>query len=70
MEYPGGSVVKNLPDNEGDSRDMGLIPALGGFPREGFGNPLFYSCLGNPMAKGAYYFPGLLSTGLQRVGHD
>ena len=54
-------MVKNLPDNEGDSIDTGLIHALGRFPREGFGNPLQYSCLGNPMARGAYYFPGLLS---------
>ena len=35
--FPGGSVVKNLPAN---ARDTDLIPALGRFPREGFGNPL------------------------------
>ena len=45
------SVVKTLPDN---ARDMGLIPGLGRSPGEGNGNPLHYSCLGNPMDKGAW----------------
>ena len=40
--FPGGSVVKNPPDNAGDA---GLIPGSGGFPRGGTGNPLLYSCL-------------------------
>ena len=48
--YPGGSVVKNPPANTGDS---GLIPGSGGTPGEGNGNPLQYSCLGNPMDRGA-----------------
>ena len=34
--------------------DMGLIPGLGRFPREGNGNPLQYSCLGNPMDRGTW----------------
>ena len=38
-------MVKNLPANEGDS---GLIPGSGRSPGEGNGNPLQYSCLGNP----------------------
>ena len=45
-----GSVVKNLPANAGDK---GSIPELGRFPGEGNGNPLQYSCLGNPMDRGA-----------------
>ena len=40
--FPGGSVVKNLPDNGGN---MGLIPGLGRFPGVGNGNPLQCSCL-------------------------
>jgi len=48
--FPGGSVVKNLPANAGDK---GSIPELGRFPGEGNGNPLQYSCLGNPIGRGA-----------------
>ena len=49
--FPGGSVVKNLPAHAGD---MGLIPGLGRSPGEGNGNPLQYSCLGNPRDRGAW----------------
>ena len=38
-------VVKNLPANAGDIREVGLIPGLGRFPGEGHGNPLQYFCL-------------------------
>ena len=41
-------VVKNLPANAGDIRDMGLIPGSGRSPGGGHGNPLQYSCLENP----------------------
>ena len=44
-------VVKNLPANAGDAKDMGSIPGLGRSPGEGNGNPLQYSCLGNPMNR-------------------
>ena len=44
-------VVKNLPVNAGDIKDVGLIPELGRSPREENGNPLHYSCLGNPMDR-------------------
>ena len=44
-------VVKNLPTNAGDIRDMGLTPGLGRSPGEGNGNPLQYSCLENPMDR-------------------
>ena len=48
------SVVKNLPANAGDIRDMGSIPGLGRSPGGGNGNPLQYSCLENPMDRGAW----------------
>ena len=46
--------VKNLPANVGDIGDMGLIFELGRFPGGGNGNPLQYSCLENPMDRGAW----------------
>ena len=46
-------VVKNLPANAGDLRDMNLIPVLRRSPGGGNGNPLQYSCLENPMDRGA-----------------
>ena len=52
MGFPGSSVVKNLPANAGD---VGLICGLGRSPGEGNGNPLQYSCLGNPMDRGAWW---------------
>ena len=53
--FAGGSMVKNLPANAGDAREVGLIPGLGRFPGIGNGNPLQYSCLGNPMDRGAWW---------------
>ena len=50
--FSGGSVVKNPPANEGD---MGLIPGSGRSPEGGNGNPFQYSCLGNPMDRGAWW---------------
>ena len=47
-------MVKNLPANAGDTRDTGLIPGLGRSPGGGHGNPLQYSCLENPMDRGAW----------------
>ena len=47
----GASAVKNSPANAGDT---GSIPGLGRSPEEGNGNTLQYSCLGNPMDKGAW----------------
>ena len=45
----GALVVKNLPANAGDTGESGSIPGLGRSPEGGHGNPLQYSCLGNPM---------------------
>ena len=47
-------MVKNLPANAGDAGDMGSIPGLGRSPEEGNGNSLQYSCLENPMDRGAW----------------
>ena len=50
--FPGGSTVKNLLTN---ARDMGSISGSGRSPEGGSGNPLQYSCLGNPMDRGAWW---------------
>ena len=50
--FPGGSIVKNKPVNAGDT---GLSPGSDKFPREGYGNPLQYPCLENPMDRGAWW---------------
>ena len=47
-------VVKNMPANSGDAGDIGWIPRLGRSPGGGSGNPLQYSCLGNPTDRGAW----------------
>ena len=53
--FPDGTVVKNLPADAGDARDMGSIPGLESSPGVGNGNPLQYSCLENPMDGGAWW---------------
>ena len=63
-------MVKTLPANAGDVRDVGgfnLIPGSGRSPRGGHGNPLQYSCLENPMDREAWQ---AMVIGSQRVGHD
>ena len=52
--FPGGSVGKESACNAGAEGDVGLIPGLGISPGEENGNPLFYSCLENPMDRGAW----------------
>ena len=51
LGFPSGSVVKDLPANVGH---VGLIPGSGTSPGEGNSIPLQYSCLGNPMDRGAW----------------
>ena len=54
MGFPSFSAVKNPPANGGGARDSGLIPGSRRSPGEGNGKPLQYSCLGNPMDRGAW----------------
>ena len=51
LGFPRGAVVKNLPANAGDAR---WISGSGRSPGVGNGNPLQYSCLGNPMDRGVW----------------
>ena len=66
MGFPGGSVVKNLSANAGDS---GLIPGSGKCPGRGNGNPFQYSCLGKSQGERsqADYSPW---DHIESVGHD
>ena len=48
-----GLVVKNPPDNAGDLRDAGSIPGWQDSPGGGHSNPLWHSCLENPVDRGA-----------------
>ena len=52
MGFLGVSVLKNLPASAGD---LGSNPGLGRSPGEGKGKPLQYSCLENPMNRGAWW---------------
>ena len=47
-------MVKNPPANRGHTGDVGSVPGSGRFSGGGNGNPLQYSCLGNPMDRGAW----------------
>ena len=60
-------MVKNSPANAGATRDMGSVPGSGRSPGEGNANPLQYSCLENPMDRGAWQ---ATVHGVARVGHD
>ena len=53
MGFPGGAAVNSPPASEGDARDAGSVPGSGRPLGGGNGNPLQYSCLGNPMDRGA-----------------
>ena len=52
---PGVSLGKESTCNAGDAGDMGLISGLGRFPGGRNGNPLQYSCLDNPLDRGAWW---------------
>ena len=65
-------VVKNPPPNAGDIRDAGLIPGLGRSLEGGHGNPFQYSCLENPMDRGAWWATvhGVTESCPSTDGHD
>ena len=67
-------VVKNLPANAGDSRDVRSIHGSGRSPGGGHGNPLQCSCSENPMDRGDWQaiqaMGRLQSMGSQIAGHD
>ena len=67
MGFPGGSGGKTSPANAGGIGDLSSIPGSERSPDEGNGNPLQYSCLGNPMDRGAWWATVRES---QRIGHD
>ena len=64
MGFPGDSLGKESTCNAGD---IGLIPGLERSPGGQYGNPLQYSCLENPMDRGALW---ATVHGSQRVGHN
>ena len=64
MGFPQSSVGQESACNAGD---LGSTPGLGRSPREGNVNPLQYSCLKNPMDRGAWQ---ATDDGITRVGHD
>ena len=66
MGFPAGSLVKNTPVNAGNARDTGSIPKSGRLSGGRNGNPLQYSCLENPMDRGAWR---ATVWGSQRVAH-
>ena len=51
-------MVKNLPANVEDARDVGSIPGSGTSPGGEHSNPLQYSCLGNPIDRGTWWAIG------------
>ena len=65
LGFPGISDSK---ESVCTARVLGSIPGLGRSPGEGHGNPLQYSCLENPMDRGAWR--AIQSMGLQRVRHS
>ena len=67
LGFSDGSLGEESACRVGDTGDLGSIPGLGRSPGEGHGDLLQYSCLENPMDKGA---GELQSKELQRVGHN
>ena len=63
-------MIKNPPANAGHVRDVGSIPGLGRSPGGGQGIPLQYSCLENPMDRGACFTPwGHMELDMTEVTH-
>ena len=66
MGFPPGSEDK---ESVCSVEDLSSISASGRSPGEENGNPLQYSCLENPMDRGAWQATGLQSIGLQKIRH-
>ena len=71
LGFPGGSVGQQAKCNAGDTGDADSVPGLGRSPGVGTGNPLQYSCLGNPMDRGAWWatVQGVTKTQTQLSAH-
>ena len=54
MGFPGDTVATCTPRTPANAGDTGSIPGSGRSPGEENGNPLHYSCLGNPMDRGTW----------------
>ena len=67
MGFPGGSVGKEFSYNAGNTGDVGLITGSGGTTGGGHSNPLQYSCLENPIERGAWW---TIVHGSQRIRHN
>ena len=67
MDFPDGTMVKNVPANAGDTGNVSSIPGSGRSPEVENGKTLKHSCLENSMDRGAY---GLQPVDSQGVGHD
>ena len=67
--FPSGSAGEESACNAGDTGASGLIPGSGRSPGGGNGNPLQYSCLENPMDKGAWWATVQRVTELDRIVH-
>ena len=65
--FPGSAVVKNLPANARDARDVCFIPGLGRYPGVGNGNSLQCFCLENSMDREAWQ---ATVHGVAKVGHN
>ena len=61
-------MVKNLPENTGDARDLGAIPGSGRFPGGGNGRPLQHPCPENPIGQRSLV--GYSPWGHKRIEHD
>ena len=67
--FPGGSKIKNLSANVGETRDLGSIPGPGRSPGVGNDNSFQYSSLENPMDRRAWWATvhGVAKSGTERL---
>ena len=70
LEVQVAQLVENPPGNAGDTGDGGLIPGSGKVLGGGNGNPFHYSCLGNPMDRGAWWAATAHWVAKERLNND